>query len=251
VYYGTDLTFFVTPKKQTDDEKEEVIYGTYGNTIMDSMVKLLYTEKSIGMYLSGIEGVPAQPVYTEGMDLAVYEEQVKEYNKYISTLKKSLEFTYKMEEQSTDAESKNFIYVNIQILEEGVYTKEFTRQLLASLQKQIPIIVEGSMLNPDENRYSQTSCTLVTPLYPMVELMNPNYSLIETIKFAVLLAFAAFVVVCVIIIINDKMDKRIRNTEILESRLNVPLLGMIPSIDMSDVTEIKETAEITEGGESK
>jgi hypothetical protein len=153
-----------------------------------------------------------------------------------------------MEEQSTDAESKNFIYVNIQILEEGVYTKEFTRQLLASLQKQIPVIVEEAMFNPDDSQYSQTSCTLVTPLYPMVELMNPNYALMETIKFAVLLAVVTFVVVCAIIIINDKMDKRIRNTEILESRLNVPLLGMIPSIDMSDVTE---TAEITEGGESK
>ena len=40
VYYGTELTFFVTPKKTSDGDKQEVIYGTYGNTILDSMVKL-------------------------------------------------------------------------------------------------------------------------------------------------------------------------------------------------------------------
>lgn len=245
VYYGTELTFFVSPKKTTDNDKQEVIYGTYGNTIMDSMVKLLSTEKSIGAYLSGIEGVPEKPVYTEGMDLAVYENAVKEYNKYVYSVKQSLEFTYKKEEkssQTTDTESKNFIYVTIKVRESEKLSKEFTRQLLIKIQKEIPAVVEEAMLNPDESQYSQTSCTLVTPLYPMVEVMNPNYTLTETLKFAVLLAFAMFVVTCAAIIINDRMDKRIRETERLEAKFNVPLLGTIPTIDMSNEAE---------GGESK
>ena len=245
VYYGTELTFFVSPKKTTDNDKQEVIYGTYGNTIMDSMVKLLSTEKSIGAYLSGIEGVPEKPVYTEGMDLAVYENAVKEYNKYVYSVKQSLEFTYKKEEkssQTTDTESKNFIYVTIKVRESEKLSKEFTRQLLIKIQKEIPAVVEEAMLNPDESQYSQTSCTLVTPLYPMVEVMNPNYTLTETLKFAVLLAFAMFVITCAAIIINDRMDKRIRETERLEAKFNVPLLGTIPTIDMSNEAE---------GGESK
>ena len=260
VYYGTELTFFVTPKK-TNSDNVEVIYGTYGNTIMDSMVKLLSTEKSVGIYLDdvqGIEGLPTKPVYEEGMDLAVYENEVKEYNKYIYTIRDSLKFKFKIDEKTTaDTESKNFIYVTIEILEEEFYTKEFTRQLLISLQKNIPHVVENAMLNPDESQYSQTSCTLVTPLYPMVKVMNPNYALKQTIKFAIFLAFAVFVATCAVIIINDRMDKRIRDAETIENKFNVPLLGVIPSIDMTEQTVVDtteqtiDTAEQTEGGQSK
>ena len=249
VYYGTELTFFVSPKKTSDKDGEEVIYGTYGNTIMDSMVKLLSTEKSVGAYLAGVEGAPKQPKYTEGMDLAEYEEQVVNYNKFLYTVSDALEFTYRKDEKvstsGTDMESKNFIYVTIKLRETKVFTKEFTRQFLASLQKEIPIVVEGAMLNPDESQYSQTSCTLVTPLYPMVEVMNPNYTITETIKFAVLLAFAVFVATCALLIINDRMDKRIRDTDSLEIKFKVPLLGSIPTIDMSEQTA---TSEVIEGG---
>lgn len=237
VYYGTDLTFFVSPKKTTDEEGKDVIYGTYGNTIIDSMVKLLSTEKAISDYIEDIEGVPEKPVYEEGMDKNVYADQVLAYNEFIFKVKKSLTFSYKedgsKEVESNDTESKNFIYVTLSVQEEGQFDKEFTRQLLGQLQVKIPKVVEDSMLNPDESNFEQTNCTLVTPLYPMVQVMNEGYTVNQTFKFAILLGIAAFLLICSILIIIDRVDKRIKDVEKIETRFNVPLLGTIPSFTVS------------------
>ncbi len=233
VYYGTELTFFVTPKKTTDEEGKEVIYGSYLSTIMDSMVRVLSTEKSISDYLSGIEGVPEKPVYTEGMDQQAYANSVMEYKKYIQKVKNSLTISYKEDGtkvvEANDTESKNFIYVTLSVREEGVFDKEFTRQLLGQIQIKIPEIVQEAMAT-DENQYAQTSCTLMTPLYPMVENMNAGYTVSQTLKFAVLLGFAALVLVCAVLIVMDRMDKRIKEPESLENKFDIPLLGTIPSI---------------------
>ena len=237
VYYGAELTFFVSPKKSTDKEGNDIIYGTYGNSIIDSMVRLLSTEKSISDYISGIEGVPEKPVYEEGMDENVYAEKVIAYNKFIRKVKESLTFTYKedgsTEVESGDTESKNFIYVKISVKEEGEFNKEFTRKLLGQLQVKIPKVVEDSMLNPDENNFAQTNCTLVTPLYPMVKVMNEGYVVNQTFKFAVLLGLASLILICAIVIIMDRVDKRIKDAERIEEKFNIPLLGTIPSIPLS------------------
>ena len=234
VYYGTDLTFFVSPKKSTDNEGDDSIYGTYGNTVMDSMVKLLSTEKSISYYLEDMEGVPKKPVYEEGMDEEVYADEVLAYNEFIYKVKKSLTFTYKedgsVEVESSDTESKNFIYVTLSVQEEGDFDKEFTRIFLGHLQLKIPKVVEGSMLNPDESQFEQTSCTLVTPLYPIVKVMNEGYALKQTFKYAVLFGLASFLLVCAIVIMMDRMDKRIKDAEKIEEKFNIPLLGTIPSL---------------------
>ena len=235
VYYGTELTFFVTPKKATDEDKE-VIYGTYISTIMDSLVRVLSTEKSISDYISDIEGVPEKPVYTDGMDIKEYERAVTTYKRYIQKVSNSLTFSYKEDGskyvEANDTESKNFIYVTLSVREEGEFDKEFTRELLGQLQVKIPKIVQEAMAT-DQNQYAETSCTLMTPLFPMVEFMNAGYTLKETLKFAVLLGFAALVLACVVLIVMDRMDKRIKNPEELEAKFNIPLLGTIPSIKMT------------------
>lgn len=235
VYYGTELTFFVTPKKTTDEDGKEAIYGSYLTTIMDSLVRVLSTEKSISDYLDGIEGVPEQPVYTEGMDQREYAQKVNEYNRYLQKVKSSLNFYYKEDGtknvEANDTESKNFIYVTLSVREEGVFDKEFTRQLLSQIQVKIPEIVQEAM-KTDESQYAKTSCTLMTPLFPMVHFMNAGYAFNQTLKFALLLGFAALVLVSVVLIIMDRMDKRIKNPEELESKFNIPLLGTIPSINI-------------------
>lgn len=238
VYYGTELTFFVSPKKSTDKEGDDIIYGTYGNTVMDSMIKLLSTEKSISYYLEDMEGVPKKPVYEEGMDETVYANEVLAYNEFIYKVKESLTFTYKedgsTEVDSSDTESKNFIYVTLSVRDEGDFDKEFTRRFLGNIQVKIPKVVEGSMLNPDESQYEQTSCTLVTPIYPMVKVMNKGFALRETFKFAVFFGLASFLLVCAVAIIMDRMDKRIKDAERLEAKFDIPLLGTIPSLPLSD-----------------
>ena len=115
-----------------------------------------------------------------------------------------------------------------------MFDKEFTRDLIERVQIVIPELVETKMYKPDG--YEKTGCSLVT-LYPVVERLNENYALTETIKMALLLGVAAFAIVCVVILLLDKMDKRLRDTEIIEKKWNVPVLGTIPHIDIEGLQQ--------------
>lgn len=242
VYYGTEMSFFVSPEKAgVDDEEQYVIYGTYGNTVMDTMIRFLSTEKAAEEFVADMEfeGLPQKPDPTA--DEATYAKQVKEYDEYIRKVQDSITFRYrqdakKAEDNMDTTESKNFIYVELSVKEEGIYNKEFTRELLRQMITKIPEIVSETMLNPDENTYAKTGCTLVTPLYPMVEWMNESYTLTETIKFAVLVGLATLLVACIVVVVLDRLDKRVKEVELIEKRFNIPVLGVIPTI-LSQTTE--------------
>ena len=234
VYYGTEMTFFVSPEKPgVDKDGEYVIYGTYGNTVMDTMIRFLSTEKAAEEYVKDMEfeGLPQKP--DPEAEIEVYSQQVKDYDEFIRKVQDSITFRYYQDEEKkegTDYESKNYIYVKLSVQEEGIYTKEFTRELLRQMQVKIPKVVEETMLNPDENTYEKTGCTLVTPLYPMVEWMNESYTLTETIKYAALLGLATLLVACMVVVIIDRLDKRVKEIEQIEKKFDVPVLGVIPTI---------------------
>ena len=52
----------------------------------------------------------------------------------------------------------------------------------------------------------------------------------SAIKFAVLFALMAVVIASVVVIIIDRSDKRVRDYDQVSRMLNIPLLGVIPSI---------------------
>ena len=56
------------------------------------------------------------------------------------------------------------------------------------------------------------------------------------------MAFAVGVVACVIIIIADRSDKRLRDCDVITREFQVPILGIVPTIEMNDVTTKKGTA---------
>lgn len=235
VYYGTDMTFFVSPEKgsasDSDNESEYAIYGQYSQPVMDTMVRFLTSDITAEKIMEGIEGAPAKP--EKGSEN--YEQQAQVYTKYLRAVKGSMAFSYKqdgsMEIDVTDTESRSFIYVSVKVLETQVFDKEFTRNLIERIQIVIPELVETKMYKPDG--YEKTGCSLVS-LYPVVELLNENYALTETIKFALLLGVAAFAIVCVVILLLDRMDKRLRDTDFIEKKWNVPVLGMIPHIEIEE-----------------
>ena len=245
VYYGTQMSFFVSPEVTSNNTGEDnnIFAGTYSQTVMDTMIKLLSTEKTAEEFVSGmdIEGLPKKPDPTAEPN--VYANQVKEYNELINTVKDSLTFTYneteKKEANTIDNESKNFIYVVLEVKEEGFYTKEFTAQLITQLEEKIPKIVERTMLNPDINKY-KTNCILVMPLYPIVECMNENYTLTETIKFGAIFGLAVALISCIVVIAADRLDNRVKETEQIEKKVGVPVLGVIPTIFSQDETETRE-----------
>ena len=51
------------------------------------------------------------------------------------------------------------------------------------------------------------------------------------IKYAALLGLASLVVACVVVVIVDRSDKRLRDYDLVAKKFNIPVLGVIPAIE--------------------
>ena len=171
----------------------------------------------------------AKPYIEEALNIwrtsSLYAEQLSFYKESIS---------YSYLEEDADYEDANnlarsFIYVTISIQnsdsEEGM---RIGSMLLDRVKKVVPEYVAENMTVPDG--YSGTNCQRITRIDD-IHLTNPLYATKQAIKYAVLMAGAAGVIAAVLIIILDKSDKRLRDTEVIARKFNVPLLGIVPTID--------------------
>ena len=150
------------------------------------------------------------------------------YRAMSQKIMKSVEFSYLEEDADMEDASnlaRSFIYVNISVL--GDENKEFAEDLMVRVQENLPIYVSAKMIIPDG--YTGTSCTEITTTSE-IDLTNPMHTTKSAIKFAVLFALMAVVIASVVIIIIDRSDKRVRDYDQVSRMLNIPLLGVIPSI---------------------
>lgn len=151
-----------------------------------------------------------------------YKEVLKKYSKAIT-------YSYLAENtSSSDANNlaRSFIYVKISVT--GKENQDFAEEALLRVRAIVPGYVEANMSVP--SGYEGTNCQRITRT-DEIKNTNPNHRLTETIKFAILLGLATLVVAAVIIIIIDKSDKRIRDTEVITKKFNVPVLGVVPTIE--------------------
>lgn len=151
---------------------------------------------------------------------AEYKKQLKAYGGAVS-------YTYLGDDD--DAEDANnlarsFIYVKIKVLND----EKFAEALLESVKNVVPEYIEANMAVPSD--YTGTNCQRITR-NDSIQLTNPGYTKSQAIKYAVLAAAVAFIVACVIIIVVDRSDTRLRDTDVIASKFNVPVLGVIPSIE--------------------
>lgn len=248
VYYGSDLTFFVSPESKQEDD-EESFQGVYGYAIMDTMVRYLRTEKATEVFVESMDfeafGLPQKPdPELSKTDPSLYSKQVLAYDAFIRKVKSSLNFYYKEDGSapvsSANTESNNYIYVTLSVKQEGIFDKKFTGELLRQLQVKVPQVIKSRMVNPDPSRYQGTNCELVTPLYPMVEWMNQSYVIKETIKFAVVVGAIVLFLACIVVIVVDRLDKRIKDVEVIQKKFGVPVLGVIPSNASKEEDEIEK-----------
>ena len=95
------------------------------------------------------------------------------------------------------------------------------------------IIVPASTKTVEGNRWAVTSYTAECD--PMTinrsHELNAGYAKKKTILFAALFGLGALIVACVIAVIADNSDERLRDYESFSKSLGVPVLGVIPSID--------------------
>ena len=170
--------------------------------------------------------------------------KTKKYRETLSLYLESVEFSYrekdKISEDAVDL-ANSFLYVEISVLgDSGNKYKEIAETLLISIQSQMPKYVCAKMIIPDG--FVSTSCTQITTL-TNIGLVNEGYALKQSIKFALLLGLAAFVLACVVVIIIERSDKRVRDYDQLARQLNIPLLGVIPSINDDNMDTQKTTEE--------
>lgn len=149
------------------------------------------------------------------------------YQNRLSRVRNAINYSYlQTNEDTEDANNlaRSFIYVKITVLND----KAFAEKMLACVQKAVPEYVVENMAVP--NDYEGTNCQRISRL-DEVDLTNPGYTRNEAIKYGILGAAAAFALACVIIILIDRSDKRLRDHEIITKKFNVPVLGIVPTIE--------------------
>ena len=120
--------------------------------------------------------------------------------------------------------ARSFIYVKISVLN----NEDFANTLREKVINVVPAYVETHMAIPDG--YEGTNCQRITRS-DEIHLTNLHYTTNQAIKYGVLFAVAAAVIACAAIIINDRSDKRLRDQETIVRLFNVPVLGIVPTID--------------------
>ena len=186
---------------------------------------------------------------------AAVEDAVKEWRKTgsyktnVSRIKATVSYSYL--ENAADMENANnlaraFIYVNISVL--GDENKDYAEIVFARLKEKVPEYVEETMHLPEPDKYERTNCQLIT-VSNGISLTNQGYTTNQAIKYAVLLAAAAFIVTCVLIIIIDRSDKRLRDCDMITSEFNVPVLAIVPTIaELSEEAEKAKKKQNKNGG---
>ena len=120
--------------------------------------------------------------------------------------------------------ARSFIYIKISVLNDEGFAKTLRQRVIDV----VPAYVETHMAIPDG--YEGTNCQRITRS-DEIHLTNVHYTTKQAIKYGILFAAAAAVVTCVVIIINDRSDKRLRDQETITRLFNIPVLGIVPTIN--------------------
>ncbi len=251
-YYGVSAEFYVNPiPKETQEGSSSNgsqfgFYGAYGATVMDSTVKLLNSDLFAEALALGKSDLPPKGISSdvdalieaasaEGLTEDERQEKVTEaleawrntasYRKVIAQIKNAVEFSFYTAEDAENMNNlaKSFIYMEISVLN----GEQFANDLFERVKTVLPGYVMEKMPLPDG--YKGTNCQYISTL-AQVSLLNPNYTFNSAIKYGLILGAAALVVACVIVVLVDRSDKRLRNYELTMAKFNVPVLGVIPTM---------------------
>ena len=161
--------------------------------------------------------------------------QTNQYKSQLNSFSGQISYSYLEANADTDDANnlaRSFIYVKISVLN----NQEFAEILYNRVIRVVPTYVEANMAVP--NDYEGTNCQRITRT-DEIHLTNVRYTTNQAIKYAILFAAAATVVAAVIVIIVDRSDKRLRDQETITRLFNVPVLGIVPTIE--DLTVLSET----------
>lgn len=235
-YYGTTVGFYVNPSRSEDADTETGsqygVYGSYSQTLIESMVELLESESFAEILMLDNNGMPPKGISAE-IDALIEANnkngaieawrQTEHYKELIDFVSASTTYSYATSTNSMEDLAKSFIYVEISVLN----GEKQAQALLDRIKTRVPEYVSQTMVKPDG--YDKTNCQRITRL-DNVKLLNPGSLITTAIKYALLLGTATFLAAAVAVVVVDYSDKRLRNFERTMEQLGVPVLGVIPSI---------------------
>lgn len=177
--------------------------------------------------------------------LAEYEKAKKEallfwrsmdvYKNEHDLVSESVTYSYLADQDDySDAANlaRSFIYVEVSVLGDEAFAKE----LLEVLREQVAAYITQKMVVP--SGYVGTSCEETTTRSE-ITLTNEGYMTRSAITYGLLAGFISLVIAAVIVIMIDRSDKRLRDSETITRRMNIPVLGVVPTIDESVLNEWK------------
>ena len=187
------------------------------------------------MELAKLQATDASKTALEAKNAALNAwRQTASYRSTLGSFKGAISYKYLGENDIENAQqlAKSFIYVSISVLD----NEAFANLLLERIKKVVPMYVEQYM--PVPAGYDGTNCQ-ITSTASSIHLTNPGYMRNQAIKMGILFGLVAAVIACVIIIVIDRSDKRLRDHEVITKVFNVPVLGVVPTIDTDAIISKK------------
>ncbi len=169
-------------------------------------------------------------------------QQTAKYRSALAQFKSALSYSFLQEEataENVNNLARSFIYVKISVLNDEAFANEVLRRVRGSVETDengneivtesvVSAYVEENMTIPAG--YQGTNCQRITRTDD-ISLTNPLYATKQSIKYGLLFGAIALVVASIVILLVDRLDKRLRDPEIITKKFNVPLLGIVPTID--------------------
>ena len=173
--------------------------------------------------------------------LELWRDTYADYAQKLDTVLNSISYSYYDESTSENVSdlARSFIYVKIAVMNDETLAKDFYARII----KLVPEFVETNMAVP--SGYDGTNCQRITRS-DKVDRTNGNLMVKTAIKYGLLLAAASLVVACVVVIVVDRSDKRLRNVEQITETFNIPVLGVIPTIEKKEENSAEESTSQTE-----
>ena len=174
-----------------------------------------------------------ETVWTEWRKSTVYRNDVQ-------TIVSSVSYSYydESEADNTTNLAKSFIYVSIDVLN----NEGFANFLFERINVVLPEYVEAKMTVP--SGYVGTNCQRITRLDEVARTNEGNMAS-TALKYGLILGAAALIVACVVVIVVDRSNKKLRDYEMTMEKFKVPVLGVIPTIEEREYG-VKSAAENTD-----
>lgn len=225
--YGGTAKFKIAVLSTTTSKGEE------GDEITTASQNYIYKEEHLSMIVDEL----SSDVFVRDHILPAFYSNVsgdphdEVFLAKIGYLKSCLNYSYNY------ANNPNSISVSVTVSGD----KDFANRLLDQVKIAIPEYIEANMIRPEsslivDNNGKEIMKTVYTTdcqemTISTARLLNGAQTSSAMTKNAVLFGFIAACVACVIVIIIDNSDTRLRDHERLSKEIDVPILGVIPKIE--------------------